>query len=147
MTTRHIHGLLGGLGMAGAGAFFAIYGSQYTMGTAARMGAGFFPAILGWILVALGLLIALPACWRRGEAVVVQWSNLIWSVLGVVAFAAMLKAVGVVVASFATCLITLMPARMALRLRLLVSAVIAGLTTLTFVIGLRMTLPIWPWQA
>jgi hypothetical protein len=78
---------------------------------------------------------------------VVQWSNLIWSVLGVVAFAAMLKAVGVVVASFATCLITLMPARMALRLRLLVSAVIAGLTTLTFVIGLRMTLPIWPWQA
>jgi hypothetical protein len=40
-----------------------------------------------------------------------------------------------------------MPARMALRLRLLVSAVIAGLTTLTFVIGLRMTLPIWPWQA
>ena len=147
MTTRDIHGLLGGLGMAGAGAFFAIYGSQYTMGTAARMGAGFFPAILGWILVALGLLIALPACWRRGEAVVVQWSNLIWSVLGVVAFAAMLKTVGVVAASFATCLITLMPARMALRLRLLASAVIAGLTTLTFVIGLRMTLPIWPWQA
>jgi len=147
MTTRDIHGLLGGLGMAAAGAFFAIYGSQYTMGTAARMGAGFFPVILGWILVVLGLLIALPACWRPGEAVVVQWSNLIWSVLGVAAFAALLKAVGVVAASFATCLITLVPARMALRLRLLASAVIAGLTTLTFVIGLRMTLPIWPWQA
>jgi len=146
MTTRDIHGLLGGLGMAGAGAFFAIHGSQYTMGTAARMGAGFFPVILGWILVGLGVLIALPACWRRGEAVVVQWSNLFWSVLGVVAFAALLKGVGVVVASFATCLITLVPARMALRLRLFVSVVITGLTTLVFVVGLRMTLPIWPWQ-
>ena len=60
--------------------------------------AGFFPVILGWILVVLGLLIALPACWRRGEAVVVQWRNLFWSVLGVVAFAALLKTVGVVAA-------------------------------------------------
>ena len=147
MKPRDIHDLIGGLGMAGAGAFFAIYGSQYTMGTAARMGAGFFPVILGGILAVLGLLIALPAWWRRGEAIVVQWSNLFWSVLGVVAFAAMLKAAGVVVASFATCLITLVPTRMALRLRLLVSAVIAGLTTLMFVVGLRMALPIWPWQA
>ena len=146
MTKRDGHDLIGGLAMTAAGAFFALYGSQYSMGTAGRMGPGYFPVILGWILAVLGLVIALPAWWRRGEPIVVQWANLFWSVLGVVAFGLLLMRVGVIVSAFATCLITLVPTRMTLRRRLLVSAVVSALTALMFVVGLRMLLAIWPWD-
>ena len=43
-------------------------GSQYTLGTAARMGPGYFPRILGILLIVLGVAIALRALRVRGEA-------------------------------------------------------------------------------
>ena len=70
MAHRDTHDLVGGLAVAAIGAFFALYGGQYTMGTAARMGPGYFPTILGWVLAVLGLLVALPACFRSGEPIV-----------------------------------------------------------------------------
>jgi hypothetical protein len=141
---RDAHDLIGGLAVAATGAFFAIYGSRYAMGTAARMGAGYFPVILGWILAVLGLLVALPAWRRPGSPIVVQWRSLFSAVLGVVAFAALLKPAGIVLASIATCLIALIPTRMALRQRLAVSVLVAALTALMFVAGLRMPLSVWP---
>jgi hypothetical protein len=144
MGHRDHHDLVGGIAIAAIGAFFALYGSQYTLGSAARMGPGYFPTILGWVLAALGLLVALPAFFRAGEPIVVQWRNLVSSVLSVVVFALLLKPAGVVLASVATCLIALVPSKLPLRQRLVVSVLVAGLTVVMFVVGLRMTLSAWP---
>ena len=145
-TTRDIHDLVGGLLMTATGLFFALYGQQYEFGTPARMGPGYFPVVLGWVLAVLGLLVAVPAWWRRGTTVTVQWSNLFWCVLSLLVFAFTLRLLGVVVSSFLAALISLVPSSMQMRTRLTVCAVVALLTTLIFPIGLQMVLPIWPWS-
>ncbi|KAF1020719.1 MAG: hypothetical protein GAK30_02322 [Paracidovorax wautersii] len=132
--------------MAAAGVFFALYGSQYSFGTAARMGPGYFPVILGWILAVLGVLIAWPAWFRQGGRIVVQWKNLFWSVISIAFFALALKWLGLVAATFLTCLLALVPSAMPLKTRLLVCASITVLTVLIFSVGLRMILPTWPWS-
>jgi hypothetical protein len=146
-TSRDIHDMVGGSLMVAAGVFFALYGDRYTFGTAARMGPGYFPVVLGWTLAVLGALVALPAWWRRGSAIQVQWNNLFWSIASLLAFAATLHLLGVVLASFLAALLALVPSAMALRTRLTVCAVVALLTTLIFPVGLQMILPLWPWSA
>lgn len=145
-TTRNIHDLIGGILMTAIGLFFAIYGTRYNFGTAFRMGPGFFPVVLGWVLAVLGILVALPAWWRRGEPITFQFSNLFWCVVSLVAFAATLYLLGVVVSSFLAALLSLVPSKMKLKVRLTVCAVVALLTTIIFPIGLNMNLPIWPWS-
>lgn len=144
--TRDIHDLIGGLLMMAAGLFFALYGSRYNFGTSARMGAGYFPVVLGWTLAVLGLLVALPAWWRKGAGVTVQWANLGWTIASLLVFAVTLQRFGVVVASFLAALLALVPSAMTLRTRLTVCAVVALLTTLIFPLALQMILPIWPWS-
>jgi heat shock protein HtpX len=52
--------LAGGLACIAIGLFVVRYASQhYTVGETARMGPGFFPVVLGWVLTGLGGLIAL----------------------------------------------------------------------------------------
>lgn len=145
-TTRDIHDLVGGLLMTATGLFFALYGQQYEFGTPARMGPGYFPVVLGWVLAVLGLLVAVPAWWRRGTTVTVQWSNLFWCVLSLLVFAFTLRLLGVVVSSFLAALLSLVPSAMRLRTRLTVCAVVALLTTLIFPFALQKILPIWPWS-
>lgn len=53
--------VLGGLLMAAIGGCFLWSATDLDAGSAARMGAGYFPRILGVIMVALGSLIALLA--------------------------------------------------------------------------------------
>ena len=131
--------------MVAAGLFFALYGSRYNFGSASRMGPGYFPVVLGCTLAVLGLLVALPAWWRRGAAVTVQWGNLGWTIASLLVFAWTLPRVGVVVASALAALLALVPSVMSLRTRLIVCAVVAVLTTLIFPLALQMSLPIWPW--
>ena len=39
------------------GAFFLFFGRNYPVGTTLRMGPGYLPQVLGWLLVSIGLLI------------------------------------------------------------------------------------------
>ena len=94
----------------------------------------------------LGLLVALPAWWRQGSPIVVQWRNLFWSVASVVLFAVSLRLLGMALATFVSCLLALVPVTMPLKTRFILSAVISGLTVLIFAVGLRMILPVWPWS-
>ena len=43
-----------GLMFAAFGIFFSGFGTRYTFGSAARMGPGYFPTVLGVILIVLG---------------------------------------------------------------------------------------------
>src|ERR1019366_7307584 len=50
-----------------AGAMFAIGANQYPMGTAVRMGPAYFPSVLGWILVALGVIVFVRSFYTEDE--------------------------------------------------------------------------------
>ncbi len=147
MKLRDIHDVIGGIAMCVTGTAFAVYGhAHYAMGTSARMGPGYFPIVLGWLLAVLGLLVALPAFWRQGSPILVQWKNLACSVASLLVFAALLRTGGVVLASFMACLVALVPSRMPLRRRLYISAAASLITVLIFILGLQMILPTWPWS-
>ena len=51
--------LYAGIMFIAFGAGFALWATNYPMGTAVRMGPAYFPTILGWLLASLGLIIAI----------------------------------------------------------------------------------------
>lgn len=44
-----------------------VIAQEYPMGTAGRMGPGFFPTALGWILAGISLITLIGACLSKGE--------------------------------------------------------------------------------
>ncbi|MCC5987919.1 MAG: tripartite tricarboxylate transporter TctB family protein [Pararhodobacter sp.] len=97
-------------GVAGlAIGLFVIWQVQgYPMGTPRRMGAGFFPLMLGILLVTLSLLIL--AVEGRGIARPDMprpaWKGLIWVLLSIAAFAALVERAGLVPAIMASVLLS-----------------------------------------
>jgi Tripartite tricarboxylate transporter TctB family len=51
------------------GVAFVVLAQNYRFGTAARMGPGYFPTLLGSLMALLGLALAVPALAHDGEAV------------------------------------------------------------------------------
>lgn len=51
------------------GVAFMLLSRQYTLGTAAKMGPGYFPTVLGGMMAVLGLMIMLPAFSRKSPEV------------------------------------------------------------------------------
>ena len=58
-----------GLLFVALGVLAITVGSRYNLGTAARMGPGYFPRILGMLLVVLGVIITLRGLRLNGEAI------------------------------------------------------------------------------
>jgi hypothetical protein len=91
-----------GLLFMGMGAAALILGSDLRVGTAARMGPGFVPHAIGWILTALGAAIAVKGFTRDAERVVrLHLRPVSLIVRSVVAFALLLLPAGLVPAMIA----------------------------------------------
>jgi len=56
-----------GLLFMAIGAFFGIYARDYSLGTATRMGPGYFPTLLAVIMFALGLIVFVMAFLKAEE--------------------------------------------------------------------------------
>ncbi|MCX7813879.1 MAG: tripartite tricarboxylate transporter TctB family protein [Tepidimonas ignava] len=146
---RDVRDVLGGALMVAVGAGAALYAQQhYELGELRNMGPGFFPVALGWLLAALGVLIALPALLRGGEPIVLAGRAAVAVLGSLVVFGLLLKPAGLVLATVAAVLLaSLADARYRWRTRLLTAGVIAALAWLIFIAGLGMVLPTWPWSA
>jgi hypothetical protein len=138
-----------------AGLLFMLFGAafmwgatQYSMGTAARMGAGYFPRLLGAILILLGLVIFLQGLTRRSaDGRVGPWffrpAILVFSAIA--AFALLLRTAGLVVAIFSIVLISSLASREGRLVPALLSATVLCLACLAmFVYGLNIQIPVWP---
>jgi hypothetical protein len=81
----------------GAAAFWI--GRDYSMGTAGRMGAGYFPTVLSVILMVIGLLSAARAFLQAGQPVgAIAWKPLALVVGSTALFGLLLPTAGLVVA-------------------------------------------------
>jgi hypothetical protein len=71
--------LLAGAVFMAFGLAFAVTSTTYDIGTALRMGPGFFPLVLGGVLVVLGALIAISGYLAadRSEIGTVPWRALV----------------------------------------------------------------------
>lgn len=145
MKHRDYQDIAGGLLLTALGVFVALYSNQYDMGTPARMGPGFFPRVLGWILAVLGVLIALPAFFRAGPPVKVQWTNAVCVLGSIVVFAATLRPAGILLATFIAAFVaSLADKEITWKGRVYVSLGVAVVTWGVFIFGLSMRLPVWP---
>jgi putative tricarboxylic transport membrane protein len=57
-----------GVIFGGAGLAAVLFGRELSMGTATKMGPGYFPTVLGMILTLIGLALVVRACLVRGES-------------------------------------------------------------------------------
>ena len=128
------------------GAAAIVLGSRYNLGTAARMGPGYFPRILGMLLIALGGAIALRGLRTDGAAMPGWrwWSTLV--VLGsVVLFGLIVNHAGL---ALSTVILIVLASSASSEFRwkeALISGVfLAALAVGVFIIGLKLQLPIWP---
>ena len=146
MIKKDLRDLLGGLLMIAIGGFAVIYGQRYEMGQLQQMGPGYFPVVLGSILAVLGVFIAVPALFRTGTTIEVQWKSLFWVSASLILFAGLLNIVGVIFATMICVLTSSMASTLPWRTKLILAASVALLTYLIFSLGLGMQFPLWPWS-
>ena len=77
-----------------------LVGRDYPMGTALRMGAGYFPFVLGALLLILGVVICIQSLVVAGEGLeAIGWRALSLVLLPIGAFAATVDSIGLVAAT------------------------------------------------
>ena len=87
--------LWSGLMFAGFGVLALSMGSNLAIGTAIRMGPGYVPRMLSYILIALGIAIIVRAVVAAGEPVErFRWKPITMITIGVVAFALLFERAG-----------------------------------------------------
>ena len=140
--------LAGGIFVA-FGLAFAITSSTYEVGTALRMGPGYFPLVLGSLLVLLGILIAVKGFVSAdsGDIGPVPWKALALLVAALLFFGFTVRGLGLVPALLVTVFLSALAGH---RARVIPAVVIAGcltvLSVLIFVIVLQLRLPYFgPW--
>jgi hypothetical protein len=79
------------------GAFALSVGRGYPVGSAMRMGPGYFPAVLGWLLIVLGACVGLRAFRSREWAPVAWgWKPLAWITASIVLFGFLMPRFGLI---------------------------------------------------
>ncbi len=118
----------------------------YPMGSAARMGPGYFPSLVGGVLSALGFIIMGRALWIRGEQMK-SWAlrPLLFVLVAVLAFAFLIRPFGLVLAILALVTVSCLGSwefrlREAVALFLLLAAMAIGV----FIYGLGLPFNVWP---
>lgn len=141
--------ILGGTIFVVFGLAFAVMSATYDIGTPFQMGPGFFPLVLGGILVLLGVLVVGSGFVAEREEHVgtVPWRAVVLITAAFVFFGLTIRGLGVVPSLFIT---TLLAAFASERMRPVSAVAIAvGLTCLSvviFIVVLQLRLPLFgPW--
>ena len=138
----------------GSGCLFAAFGlaaigigASYPVGTAARMGPGYFPRALGIILIVLGAIQVLDAFRKPGAPIAMKDLRPLLIVLGsVVVFGLAVVPLGLVLATILLIVISSTASHEFRWKEAVISSVLlAAFTVLAFSKGLQLQLPVWPW--
>jgi hypothetical protein len=137
-----------GLLYFGCGLFFAGFATSYSMGTAAKMGPGYFPFWLGVMLCMIGAYVALTSIKKTAEQTEVEpfdWKTILTILGGVVAFGLLLQPMGLYVALFALIIISAFASHeFSWKGTLINAAVLLILCSAVFVYALKLQFPLYP---
>jgi hypothetical protein len=143
---RHPKDFWAGVLFIAFGAAAIVIALDYAMGTAGRMGPGYFPRWLGGILVALGALLVLRSLRLQGDKIAFPTFRPVVVVLGsILLFGVTVTTLGLVIA---TILLVVVSSAASHEWRWKES-VVAALALAIFVViafryGLQLQLPTWP---
>jgi hypothetical protein len=97
---RSVKDFSAGVMFIAIGGVFGLGANQYPMGTAVRMGPAYFPSILGWGTVALGLFVLIESLFVDEEPPSpVRWRPLILVLASVMLFGALVNTGGLITAT------------------------------------------------
>ncbi|MBM3623582.1 MAG: tripartite tricarboxylate transporter TctB family protein [Alphaproteobacteria bacterium] len=136
--------LWSGLMFAGFGVLALVMGSNLAVGTAIRMGPGYVPRMLSYILIGLGLAIVARSLISPGETIErLRWKPVTMITIGVVVFALLFERAGL--APALVCLIFLAALggqEFKLVETILACIVLTALCVVIFKLGLSMNISI-----
>jgi hypothetical protein len=137
-----------GLLYMAVGTAFAVASWGYRMGTASRMGPGYFPFWLGILMAVIGALVLFGALRAHAEPETVErWAlkPLFVIIASVVVFGLLLTTAGLVVSVIALVVgSSLASPEFTWRATLLNTIVLIGFALIVFVYGLGLQFPVWP---
>jgi len=140
--------VLSGLLFMAVAAFGLWVSHDYPVGTALRMGTGYMPRLLCWLLLGLGALVLAqglrqPSSPLRPSAQ--GWRAMLSVTLALVAFALSIERLGLVLAIVLLTVIGALATRSLRPLETAIAAlVLIALSWGIFIEGLGLTIPIWP---
>ena len=136
-----------GLALAVFGCAAAIYcANSYPLGQFNNLGPGMFPTGAGLALAAFGLAIAVPAFFRSGAPVEINLRAGIAVLASIGVFAATATSFGLVPASIATILVSVIgDTRLGIVGALILAVALSVVAALIFITGLGVVLPIYRW--
>ena len=128
------------------GLFFAIEAPNYGIGTARRMGAGYFPLILGVVLALIGLALSVRALLQSQPEVMPRLfiRPVAAITASIVAFGFLLDRAGLVVATIMAVLVSGLASKETRFFELVLVAIgLAIVSALLFVQFLGLPIPLW----
>jgi hypothetical protein len=130
------------------GLVFSYIATTYHMGTAAKMGPGFFPFWLGLVLAFLGAIVTLSSTSKKREKDHIDhwdWPSVLWVTGSVILFGVVLAYLGLVLSLFVLVFISAMASHEFHWKGTIVNAVILNLIAyVAFVWGLKLQFQVWP---
>jgi uncharacterized membrane protein YozB (DUF420 family) len=128
------------IGLAGA-----YFGRDLAFGSAGRMGPGYFPIILSWIIVAIGLIVGAKALTIDGPPIEpVQFRPIAVIIAAILVFGYLIDIVGLAITA---ALLTILAAYARRGVNLVETALLAAglgiFCVLVFVYGLSQPFPAW----
>ncbi|MGO4277570.1 Tripartite tricarboxylate transporter TctB family protein [Cupriavidus sp. OV038] len=127
---------------------FSFVARGYSMGTAAKMGPGYFPFWLGIVLAILGALVLWGSLSSKGEEdQLARWDikSLLWILGAVVLFGLLLKPLGMVLSVLVLVLVSSMASHeFSWKGAILNSIILVVISLGAFVYGINLQMPVWP---
>jgi hypothetical protein len=128
---------------------FAIGASNYSLGSSARPGPGYFPLMLSVIMAILGAIVAFKALTietEGGDPIGgVAWRPLLVIVAAITVFAITITRLGMVISIPILILIASFAGDEFHWRDVLINAVVLTIASwLIFIVGLKLTIPMWP---
>jgi hypothetical protein len=146
-----------GIMFIGIGMVFSWISGTYTVGSSASMGPGYFPLMLGILLVLIGIALAFKALLLETEGgdKIGKWgwkplffiiaANVVFGMLLVGLPGIKLPAFGLIVGIYVLTFIASMAAAgWKFKATFIVATVLAAGSYLAFVLALKLQLPLWP---
>jgi hypothetical protein len=150
MNVRNKEDMGSGILFLGFGIAGMLLSPNYQMGSAARMGPGYFPFLVSLCLAAVGLVLCLRSVGaspspEAGSKPSIQYRPLVLVLGAVLLFGLLLRPLGLLLPSFLLVVVSSMAHKGWRPVESLVTAVVLSLLVIAlFVYGLGMPLAVWP---
>lgn len=148
MQLRNKQDFWSGVMFIAIGAGFAWKATSYSMGTAARMGPGYFPFWLGLVLALIGAIVLIGSISKKATATTIDkfdWRIVVLVVGSVILYGAVLRPLGIYISVFLLVVVSSLASHeFSWKVAVANAIFLVIFSYLAFVKGLGLIFPLWP---